>query len=202
MTAAPFPRPLVPEDIDRRSDPARTLFRAMTSHVVARARARDGVAADVASEFWPSDKVTKAAVNPATVGTAAWAGNVSPTGVAAFLSGLAPRSAAAQLFEAALRVDLAGQNSVNVPRLSTNPAPNFVAEGAPIPVEQGTFADTAVGPAKNWQSSRRLLTNSATIRRKARKRSFARACKRPPASNWMPRCSLQRRPTPRARPAS
>jgi hypothetical protein len=59
---------------------------------------------------------------------------------------MAPQSAAARLFERALRIDLAGIHATNVARLVNVPAPGFVAEGQPIPVVQGDLDATPVGP--------------------------------------------------------
>jgi hypothetical protein len=55
------------------------------------------------------------------------------------------QSAAARLFEKALRINLAGIHTTNVASLAA-PAPSFVAEGDPIPVVQGDADSTPVGP--------------------------------------------------------
>jgi hypothetical protein len=64
------------------------------------------------------------------------------------LSGIAPKSAAARLFAECLRVELRGHSSVLLPYMTLAPTSSFVAEGSPIPATMGTFATTAVGPAR------------------------------------------------------
>jgi hypothetical protein len=140
-------RRVFPEPADLLTDPARPLFRLMAVRAVAARRRTDPQS--IARELFPRDAVVlRAASTSATTTNAAWAGVLSGSVVGAFLSGLVPRSAAAALFNACLRVDLDGANTVQVPRLSTNPLPGFVAEGLPIPVKQGVLALSPIGPTR------------------------------------------------------
>jgi hypothetical protein len=163
----PFPLPhdlAEPRDIDA----ARPLFRLATVLAVAAARGLPhNQTEQLAGELFPHDRsmplVVKAAANPATLGTPAWAGMFGGTGVAALLTALAPRSAAAQLFEAALGVDLGGRSQVNVPRVTTGLAPVFVVEGEPAPVAMGTLAVSPVGPPKKMISITSFTNELAAI---------------------------------------
>jgi hypothetical protein len=65
------------------------------------------------------------------------------------LGSLAPKSAASKLFEISQPIDLSGINSILFPLPGTLPTASFVAEGAPIPVLQGTLsAAMRVGPVR------------------------------------------------------
>jgi hypothetical protein len=139
--------PLVPEDVSPRARPrpADAIVRAATAACLGFLREQSPE--DVAKKAWPRDldvhTMTRAATSPITTTSAS---TLVPNMVGDFLASLAPQSAAAQLFQAASRIDLAGVGSVLVPRASTFPAPTFVGEGNAIPVVQGAFANTQVGP--------------------------------------------------------
>jgi hypothetical protein len=60
---------------------------------------------------------------------------------------VAPSSAAAKLFDRALKVDLSGISQVNVPHVANHPTPLFVGEVAPIPVVQAATGGTVIEPA-------------------------------------------------------
>jgi hypothetical protein len=97
---------------------------------------------------WSDDSraaiLTRAAVSPdSTTGSASAlsVARVSP------LLLIAPPSAAAKLFDRALKVDLTGIAQVNVPHVAAHPAPLFVGEGEPIPVVQAATSGAVIGPA-------------------------------------------------------
>ncbi len=92
-----------------------------------------------------ADAVLKASVNPAS--TTGWGSATAGQRVAAFLSSLRPRSAAAELFDRSLRVDMSGVNTVSLPRGGGSyPEPAWVAEGDPIPAQRGDLASATLGP--------------------------------------------------------
>jgi hypothetical protein len=97
---------------------------------------------------WPSDSraaaITRAAIPPADTssGAALSIAKVSP------LLLVAPGSAAAQLFDRALRFDLSGVATISVPHVSTHPVPLFTAEGAPIPVTDAATGTATLGPTR------------------------------------------------------
>ncbi|WP_375764548.1 hypothetical protein ACE10X_21295 [Bradyrhizobium sp. Pha-3] len=62
---------------------------------------------------------------------------------------LAPSSAALQLFERGLQLDLAGITTIRIPNFATlPPAAIFVGEGKPAPNVHWTFDTTVLGPAR------------------------------------------------------
>src|SRR5262249_12698456 len=61
---------------------------------------------------------------------------------------VAPGSAAAQLFDACLRLNFDGVLTYLVPHVATHPVPLFVAEGGIVPVVQAATASTTVGPGR------------------------------------------------------
>ncbi|KRR14534.1 hypothetical protein [Bradyrhizobium valentinum] len=71
-----------------------------------------------------------------------------PGGTVAKLMLLAPTSAAAKLFELAVKVDLSGASSFSFPLASMFTEAKFVEEGFPIPVGQGTFEGMPLGPVR------------------------------------------------------
>ncbi|MCA1415287.1 hypothetical protein I6F30_29770 [Bradyrhizobium sp. NBAIM20] len=71
-----------------------------------------------------------------------------PADAVAALMLLAPQSAAAKLFELAVKVDLAGVSSFSFPLPSNFTEAKFVVEGEPIPVGQGTFEGMPLGPVR------------------------------------------------------
>src|SRR5215831_1868112 len=104
---------------------------------------------EIVARTWPTDDeagwLTRASMSPdSTTGSAA---ALAITKVTSLLL-VAPGSAAAQLFDKCLRIDLEGILQVNVPHAVTHPTPIFVAEGGPIPVVQGATGKATVGPAR------------------------------------------------------
>jgi hypothetical protein len=168
MTASALPtrRPFLPEDLHQPK--GRAVCRA------AFAIARNAIAdvqcggPEMAASLWPHDKqaiaVTRAATSPATIGTVAWAGALSPTTTADFVSSLVGMSAGAKLIDAGMRIDLTNKYAVLLPHRSANlPDSNtqWIAEGGPIPVRQYALATSILGPvhklATSVVASRELL---------------------------------------------
>lgn len=137
-----MPRPLVPEDLANGAAQRRSLHRALAA-VALGALGKQGTH-KVLARNWPNDHmaglITRAATSPLDRSgfPQVIAINVLPL--------VAPRSAASQLFEKCLRLDFAGKYSFVVPSASTVPRPSFVAEGAPIPVDQAVLATSTIGP--------------------------------------------------------
>jgi hypothetical protein len=131
-------RPLVPEDIRR--DPVATLTRAALCVALAKLDGRTPV-----TEFakrWREDRqldtVLRAAVSPASIASTP---ALAQTTVA-FLATLVPVSAGADLLNRALGLSFDGAAQISVPAIAV-PNADFVAEMAPIPVQQ---AATSPGP--------------------------------------------------------
>jgi hypothetical protein len=144
MNARPSPIPLRPDPAALEREQRRSLIRAATAVALGAVSRRP--AHEILAGAWPHDRdaelVLRAAVTPTTMTSAA---AISVDAIA-FLVSMAPQSAAARLFERALRINLQGVHATNIARLVNVPAPGFVAEGAPIPVIAGDFDATPVGP--------------------------------------------------------
>jgi Phage capsid family len=144
MSPRPTPIPLRPDRYALEREQRRSLVRAATA--VALGAVQHCPAHEILARAWPHDRdaelVLRAAVVPTTTANA----TAISVDAVAFLVSMAPASAAARLFEKALRINLAGIHATNVARLLTVPGPGFVAEGAPIPVVAGDLDATPVGP--------------------------------------------------------
>lgn len=118
--------------------------------VRALAFAKDMTTVEVAQKLYGREgpeATLKAATLPAA--TNGWGAATAGQRVGEFLGNLRPRSAAAQLIERGYRADMTGVGSVSLPRLQTTwPAPAFVAEGEPIPVQRGDFTSITLTPKK------------------------------------------------------
>jgi hypothetical protein len=153
-TALPTRKPpFLPSDL--RQPPGRAFCRA--AYAVALNHLDDAKrgAPQVAESLFPNDRaaisITKAAVNPASIGTVAWAGALSPTITGEFISSLVGISAGAELIDAALRIDLTGKYEVLLPHRSANLAnvdTQWVAEGAPFPIRSYALSQSILGPVK------------------------------------------------------
>jgi hypothetical protein len=144
---------IVPEDVRNGAAVRRSLRRAIAACALARAQSRDPETIMMAA--WPRDEraalIVKAAQSP--TGTA----NFPSLDITGLFQSLAPGSAALQLFERGLNLDLKGINTVHIPNITSwPPQPVFVAEGAPGPTVQWAFGGTVIGPA------RKILIMAAT----------------------------------------
>jgi hypothetical protein len=83
-----------------------------------------------------AEAVIKAASAPAMTSTPGWAKEFSRV-VWAFLRNLTPLSAGADLLDKVLRLNFDGAGAISIPNLSV-PLADFVGQGAPIPVVDGT----------------------------------------------------------------
>lgn len=106
---------------------------------------------EAATQIFPGQPTIalKAASSPASTG--GWGQQLSQTETLTreFLDALRGRSAAAQLLGNSLKVDLSGARVINMPRAATDwPAPAWIAEGGPIPVQQGSLTFEALGPMR------------------------------------------------------
>jgi hypothetical protein len=126
----PFPEPV---NRDRGRD---VLFRAATASFIS--SVSKGSAIALTHDDLPVNTLLRATTNPATLGTSSWAGALAATAVDDTIVGLAGPSAAAELIQRGLRVDLSGYGAIQVPGRIVDPADAgaFVLEGAPIPASQ------------------------------------------------------------------
>lgn len=101
--------------------------------------------AETILQTWPDDAraglILRGAVEPTKL--SALSGNA----VTKILH-LAPRSAAARLFESAVKIDLTGVSSFSFPLATSFTEATFVEEGYPIPLGQGDFAGMPLGPVR------------------------------------------------------
>jgi hypothetical protein len=102
----------------------------------------------VVNENWP--EMLRSATDPATIGSATWAGALATHAVSAAVVGLAPRSASAALIAAGMSVSLAGRGSVGVPGciVAASDAGGFVGEGQPIQVRAPSLAGPTLVASK------------------------------------------------------
>jgi hypothetical protein len=145
-------KPLVPEDLPRFTSAARentiaTFVRATIAVGMGKLDRNVGPEA-YARKTWPGDRnvetVLRAATAPATIATSGPLAQV----VAAFLPALTPVSAGADLLQRALGLSFDGYAQINIPSIGPLIA-DFVAEGAPIPVQQAaTSPGTSLSPHK------------------------------------------------------
>lgn len=103
-----------------------------------------------AKATWPHDRALPAVVRAATgpASTTGWGAEVAGSRAVAEFIGSLRASAAARLITEGKTISLQGLQSVLLPRASTNPAPAWVDEGAPIPAGQGVITNVQLGPAK------------------------------------------------------
>lgn len=143
MASLPFTPRLQP------LDPLQNWRRAVTALAVATVIDRDvRQAADRLYGKELGAEVAKAAVAPAATNVGAWAGALVGTIIEPFLKSLRPKSAAAQLMDLGTMFDLR-RGALSLPKLASDfPNAAWVAEAAPAPVLQGTFASTPVAARK------------------------------------------------------
>jgi len=111
MTQSPFAIPLRPAYEEAETAKFRAFWRALTAFALAQLSRDDPV--DVVRRIWERDKgahlITRPVVNPAS--TTGWGTETLSTVIGPFCYGIAMRSAAAQLFAEALRLQLAGDST-------------------------------------------------------------------------------------------
>lgn len=143
---APAPRVGIPLRPDRNAvdrEWRRGFVRGATAIVLAKLQKSSAVAIQKAN--WANDRTAELVVRGAVTPTTQ---DAYPGASVSRLLLLAPRSAAAQLAPLATTVDLAGISNFSFP-LPTNFADaGFIAEGAPIPLRQGTYQGFSIGPVR------------------------------------------------------
>lgn len=140
--------PIVPEDLERQA-PLALYFRATAALAIAHLRGGNVTLDAVASQLWgagAAPAIMRAAVSPLSTDSAGAA--LGAVAVQSFLRSLLVRSAAAQLFDAADRLDLRGVSRISLPMVPVLPPPVFVGEGAPLPAVRGTIGGADLGPAR------------------------------------------------------
>lgn len=131
------------------TDPLRHWIRNATVEAIT--HLTDQTTTKVATELYGHEgaaEVLRAAVTPSA--TNDWGSQLAAgVRVAAFLGSLRSRSAAAQLFESGLRVNLDRIGSASLPTAATAfPQPGWVAEGQPIPAFAGSLGTVPLAPKK------------------------------------------------------
>jgi hypothetical protein len=139
-------RALVPEDFQRDVQlERRSWHRVVTACALARAQRSDPETIMMAA--WPSDQRAALILRAAQSSTAT--DDFPAFDRTGLFQSLAPSSAALQLFERGLQLDLAGITTIRIPNFGTlPPAPIFVGEGKPAPNVHWTFDATVLGPAR------------------------------------------------------
>ena len=143
----PAMRALVPEGKNDHAQ-RRSLVRAITAAALWTARRTNPV--NVLSRNWPRDVMAERALNTITRGAAEDRRRPSAGGAGRrMLRRLAPKSAALQLFDAGMTVDMTGGvATVRIPNVGDVPPAKFVAEGEPAPVVQFALGGATLGPTK------------------------------------------------------
>src|SRR4051794_38471691 len=95
----------------------RSLIRAATAIALGAVSLRP--ATEILAAAWPSDDGAKLVLRGATTPTTTSSAAALSIDSVAFLVSMAPQSAAARLFERALRIDLSGIHATNIARLVT-----------------------------------------------------------------------------------
>ncbi|WP_395670519.1 hypothetical protein [Phenylobacterium sp.] len=141
-------RPFLPSDVAQ-TDPLALFFRSRAALAIAHLRGGNVTVDAVASQLWGSTAapaVIRALANPISTDSAGAA--LGAVAQQPFLRILRSRSAAAQLFDAADRLDLTGVSRISLPMAPVLPPPAFVSEGAPLPAVRGTIGGAELGPAR------------------------------------------------------
>jgi hypothetical protein len=147
------PIPLRPDFAEAQRMERQSWHRAVTASALAALKRSEP--ADVLKSTWPNDQraalILRAAQDPTSTDDFP---AFDRTGL---FQSLAPSSAALQLFELGLKLDLSGINTIRIPNIATwEPQPIFVAEGAPGPNVQWGLGKTTLGP------TRKILIMAAT----------------------------------------
>nr|WP_224741168.1 hypothetical protein [Bradyrhizobium sp. 2S1]MCK7667577.1 hypothetical protein [Bradyrhizobium sp. 2S1] len=147
------PIPLRPDFAEAQRIERRSWHRAIAASALADLKRSDP--ADVLKTAWPTDQraalILRAAQNPTS------SADFPPFDRTGLFQSLAPSSAALQLFERGLKLDLSGVNTIRIPNIATwEPQPIFVPEGAPGPNVQWGLGRTTLGP------TRKILVMAAT----------------------------------------
>jgi hypothetical protein len=147
-------RILVPEDLSRSAlneRGMRALVRSVIS--IADGKLNPGTTTEkLVARRWGSGavgeiaSVMRAASAPAMTSQVGWARELAPV-TTAFLAALVPLSASADLLSRVLHLSFDGAAHISVPTVTT-PFADFVAEGANIPVVQGTSGGQMLEPYK------------------------------------------------------
>lgn len=139
------PIPLRPDFAEAQRMERQSWHRAVAASALAVAKSADPT--DVLEAAWPSDQraalILRSAQNPTS------SEDFPVFDKTGLFQSLAPTTAALQLFERGLHLDLAGITTIRIPNFaSLPPAPIFIGEGKPAPNVHWTFDATVLGPAR------------------------------------------------------
>jgi hypothetical protein len=110
--------------------------------------------ARIAEQLWSRDNVTpeilRAATTPATTTTTGWAAELARVAIYDLVQSITSVSAGAQLIDRGLQLSMSGIAELRVPGrvLNAAAAGQWVAEGAPAPARQLSFANVILQPRK------------------------------------------------------
>jgi hypothetical protein len=137
---------IVPEDYSRNGAAMRKSWtRAIAAHVLGQTCRGNPDA--IAKAAWPHDERAGLIVKGAVLPTSR--PSFPARDVVESFRSLAPGSAALALFQIGTVLDLRGATTIRIPHVAGLPlSPIFIAEGAPAPVVQWSFAATTVGPGR------------------------------------------------------
>jgi hypothetical protein len=149
----PQPIPLRPDREALRNASIRSFTRAVCASLLASDSRGTASADEMMFRHWPNDEnaglVLRAASNPATLTTPAWAGALGYTATADLLSSLAPASAGTALLRRCLSLTWDNAAGIKIPAINAAASyASFVGEGAPIPVAQFTTGGITLAPKK------------------------------------------------------
>ena len=139
------PIPLRPDFAASMQAERRSWQRAIAGHVLA--CLQPGGADKIVKNAWPADVRAHLITRGATTPTSR--ADYPARDVVESFRSLAPGSAALQLFQLGLMLDLRGITTIRIPHVVGLPLqPIFIAEGAPAPAVQWSFASSVVGPGR------------------------------------------------------
>jgi hypothetical protein len=126
----------------------KSLIRLAVAHCIAALRPDRSVFGAL-REYYPDDRIApvifqRAASAPATTTGSGWADTLAVTAVEAFVRSLKD-AAGAVLINAGYKLDLTGAAKINMPHVTAGGQAVWLAEGAPIPVGEGTTAAGQLG---------------------------------------------------------
>src|SRR5262249_4413978 len=142
-------RPLVPEDVVKHARPAVYLYRAAAAHL--RSFVTGATPTNAARSMFGDDRVTdlviRAASSPAAIsGTPGWAQSLAGVAIYDLIQSTVSLSAAADVIDRGLKLNMDGIAEHRVPGRVLNPAAagQWIGEGTAAPVRALSFSNAAI----------------------------------------------------------